>query len=131
MCEVAGLMETTDTAMNLNSTHNSAISNGGDAALITPTDDPELDVGLIWSNEYFAVKKSPLGGLGAFAVKDLKEGDIILVEKPLVRTDRIGLYNAVERLDRDDKLLYASLAQFPEGDDTGIELIRRIQNANA
>jgi hypothetical protein len=56
--------------------------------------------------------------LGAFAVKDLKEGDIILVEKPLVRTDRPSLHNAVQDLDSDDKLPSASLAQSPEGEDT-------------
>jgi hypothetical protein len=122
VCEVAGL-ETTETDIkNIGSQ---------EATLMAPTDDAEVDVGFIWGNEYFVVKKSPLGGLGAFAAKDLKEGDIILVEKPLVRTDRPGLYSAVQSLDSDDKLLFASLAQFPEGDDSGIELTRRIQNANA
>jgi hypothetical protein len=93
-----------------------------------PTGD---DTDHLWRNEFFIIKKSPLGGYGAFAARDLKYGEIILVEKPLVRTAHIGLYNAVDALDLEEKLLYIKLAKFPPVDNCGIPLVERVRQANA
>ncbi|KAG7115963.1 hypothetical protein HYQ44_007116 [Verticillium longisporum] len=40
----------------------------------------------LFSNEFFEIRKSPLGGMGAFAVQDLSPGDMILTERAIVRS---------------------------------------------
>ncbi|KAI0178755.1 hypothetical protein GGR52DRAFT_569662 [Hypoxylon sp. FL1284] len=50
-----------------------------------------------YSNEYFEVKKSRLGGIGAFAKRDLKQGELILVERPVIKATT---WNFEEELDK-------------------------------
>ncbi|KAI1759276.1 hypothetical protein GGR53DRAFT_523992 [Hypoxylon sp. FL1150] len=51
-----------------------------------------------YKNEYFEVKKSRLGGFGAFAKKDLKRGEVILVEKPTLKANPWNFYGELEAL---------------------------------
>ncbi|KAL7620419.1 hypothetical protein AAE478_009414 [Parahypoxylon ruwenzoriense] len=51
-----------------------------------------------FSNEFFEVKASPLGGNGAFARRDLKEGEMILVEKPTLQASFWTLYEELDKL---------------------------------
>ncbi|KAL6920241.1 hypothetical protein ACHAPO_000898 [Fusarium lateritium] len=53
---------------------------------------------VIFENEYFQVKRSPLAGWGAFAVRELKEGDQILVEKPLFTATNLTLFDGFASL---------------------------------
>lgn len=54
----------------------------------------------LFENELFAVRRSPIGGLGAFAKRQLRIGDIILVEQPLFMSDDMSLFDDFKRLDR-------------------------------
>ncbi|GKU03112.1 set protein 5 [Fusarium langsethiae] len=55
---------------------------------------------VIFENEYFQVKRSPLAGWGAFAVRELKEGDQILVEKPLFTATNLTLFDEFANLSK-------------------------------
>lgn len=79
-----------------------------------------------WSNDYFLIRRSALGGLGAFAAKDLKYGDRILVEKPLLRTINWDFSNKYEELSDEDRQLFHTLHKFSANPDAhDIEKIRR------
>lgn len=51
-----------------------------------------------YSNEYFELKKSHLGGVGAFAKRDLKLGEVILVERPTIKATPWNYYEALDEL---------------------------------
>ncbi|KAI1502943.1 hypothetical protein F5X99DRAFT_426528 [Biscogniauxia marginata] len=55
--------------------------------------DPES-----FKNDFFEVKKSPLGGLGAFARVDIKARETILVERELLVANQTTIYDAVDEL---------------------------------
>ncbi len=58
-----------------------------------PSDCPEQ-----YSNRYFAIRQSSLSGLGAFALRDLKKGTTIHLEKALIQADTRTLYDELEKL---------------------------------
>jgi hypothetical protein len=60
-------------------------------------------------NVFFEVRPSVLAGLGAFAVRDLALGDVILREKPLFISDNLNLYRDFEALDQQTKAVALSL----------------------
>jgi len=80
-------------------------------------------------NEFFEIRESATGGLGSFARKDLKYGDHILLESPIVRTIYFDLIRDVEKLDAGRKAAFMSLHPYHE--DPRVPLIERIWNANA
>jgi hypothetical protein len=86
-----------------------------------------------WCNMFFTVQESRLGGLGAFASKDLREGDIILIERPLLRlTWGLTATEAFDELDTDDQILVAQLARSPAGHYAEVDgLLRSVIRANA
>lgn len=91
-----------------------------------PPNTPAVKERIWWKNEFLVIKKSKLGGLGAFAAKDLSYGDIILEEMPLLRTNNWGICNEYDYLSDEDKQLFHSLHKFstnPTAHD--IEKIRR------
>lgn len=51
-----------------------------------------------YSNEYFEVKKSHLGGLGAFAKRDLRRGEVILVERPTIKANPWNFHGELSAL---------------------------------
>ncbi|RGP77414.1 set 5 [Fusarium longipes] len=61
---------------------------------LAPTETTEA----IFENEYFKVKRSHIAGWGAFAVRKLKEGDQILVEKPLFTATNLTLFHEFSNL---------------------------------
>jgi hypothetical protein len=63
---------------------------------LTPTETTDI----IFENEYFRVKRSQLAGWGAFAVRELKEGDQILVEKPLFTASDLTLFDEFTNLSK-------------------------------
>lgn len=77
---------------------------------------------------YFEIKESPVGGLGAFAVKDLYKGDIILMEAPILRTNGFDLFKDFRALDKDTREIFLSLHAVEED---GVNKIGRIRRANA
>ncbi|KAF5000090.1 hypothetical protein FGRMN_2024 [Fusarium graminum] len=60
--------------------------------------NPSVSTEVIFENEYFAVKRSEIAGWGAFAVRELKYGDRILVEKPLFTADSTTLFREFDKL---------------------------------
>ncbi|KAM7193576.1 hypothetical protein V8F20_008349 [Naviculisporaceae sp. PSN 640] len=95
-----------------------------------PTSIPRDPSGNIIYNyqSYFEIKKSPVGGLGAFAVRDLFKGDIILMEAPILRTTGLGLFQDFRALDKDTQQIYLSLHAVEA---QGVHKIERIRRANA
>ncbi|KAM0335494.1 hypothetical protein ACHAQA_000542 [Verticillium albo-atrum] len=60
----------------------------------------------IFANDFFEIRASPVGGLGAFAVRDLQRGDRILTERAVIRAidvdrDLIRRFDALSLADRD------------------------------
>ncbi|KAF5674737.1 hypothetical protein FHETE_2811 [Fusarium heterosporum] len=60
--------------------------------------NPFASTEVIFENGYFAVKRSETAGWGAFAVRELKYGDKILVEKPLFTADSTTLFREFDKL---------------------------------
>lgn len=60
-------------------------------------------------NTYFEVRHSHIAGLGAFAIKDLVRGDIILREKPLFISDNMHLYEDFSNIDQRAKTVALNL----------------------
>ncbi|KAH8714113.1 hypothetical protein BGZ61DRAFT_530781 [Ilyonectria robusta] len=60
----------------------------------------EWPTNVIFQNDFFAVSESTIAGWGAFATKDLKYGDRILIEKPLFTADSSSLFKEFDRLNR-------------------------------
>ncbi|KAH6885955.1 hypothetical protein B0T10DRAFT_492076 [Thelonectria olida] len=54
---------------------------------------------ILFQNDYFAVYESTIAGWGAFAARDLKHGDKILVEQPLFIANSLSLFSEFEKLD--------------------------------
>ncbi|KAI2614868.1 hypothetical protein GGR54DRAFT_615183, partial [Hypoxylon sp. NC1633] len=63
-----------------------------------------------FSNDFFEVKKSPIGGNGVFAKRDLKEGEIILVERPLFTGTPDDIYDIVDGLAPELRRAYLRMA---------------------
>jgi hypothetical protein len=59
--------------------------------------------------QFFEIRPSRLGGVGAFAVRALKKDEIILVEEPLLRTTWFYLRRAFSNLSEADKNTYLNL----------------------
>ncbi|KAK8075204.1 hypothetical protein PG997_009867 [Apiospora hydei] len=51
-----------------------------------------------YRNKFFEIRKSPLAGYGAFARKDLRWGQQILVEPELFHADHVTLYDEFDKL---------------------------------
>ncbi|KAI1807047.1 hypothetical protein F4811DRAFT_550276 [Daldinia bambusicola] len=51
-----------------------------------------------YANQYIEIKKSHLGGYGAFAKTDLKCGQLILAEQPALKANPITLYQDIAEL---------------------------------
>ncbi|XXH05695.1 hypothetical protein Hte_012130 [Hypoxylon texense] len=51
-----------------------------------------------YSNEFFELKESGLGGIGAFAKRDLKLGEVILVERPTIKATPWDYYEKLDGL---------------------------------
>lgn len=77
---------------------------------------------------FFQIRESKLGGLGAFAARDLKKGETILVEKPLVWTTHFGLMRTFNNLSEAKQTEYLSLHA---GEGEPYNLVERIKNLNS
>jgi hypothetical protein len=79
-----------------------------------------------WANDLFVVKKSSLAGLGAFAARDIKYGEVVLVESPVLWVNNWAVNGKYEDLCPEDKGLILSLHQFSWHENTHwMEKIRR------
>ncbi|RFU77821.1 set domain-containing [Trichoderma arundinaceum] len=88
--------EGTDKHTNLHSEIPSII----EEALVPPL-TRKMSPGLMYHNEYFEVAKSSVAGWGAFAVRDLAKGDVILREIPLFVAETDNVFHEFYKLDKD------------------------------
>jgi hypothetical protein len=77
-----------------------------------PAARPRNTNGAIFSNEFIEVRPSSVSGFGVFALKDLRYGDVILTEYPLLRTTPRLVFRDFENLDDEGKRAYMSLTGF-------------------
>ncbi|KAL0465390.1 hypothetical protein QR685DRAFT_508115 [Neurospora intermedia] len=83
----------------------------------------------------FQVRLSRYGGFGTFATRDLKMGEVILIEKPLLRTPRDGFYTEFLKLSKEDQAkfmqLYTPPGEYTSLDGSDCNHIRAILKANS
>jgi hypothetical protein len=79
--------------------------------------------------QFFRIQPSRLGGLGAFAVRELKRGETILVEKPILRTTHFRLMPDYHSLSEEAKRVYLSLHGGEDGDP--FSRVERIKSLNS
>ncbi|RYP16570.1 hypothetical protein DL765_005031 [Monosporascus sp. GIB2] len=74
-----------------------------------PSSNPEK-----FSNRYFAIKRSNISGLGAFAQRDLKRGWTILVERAIIEATEQTFYDELDKLTPDLKQAFSRLHAYFE-----------------
>ncbi|KAK4157777.1 hypothetical protein C8A00DRAFT_29314 [Chaetomidium leptoderma] len=79
--------------------------------------------------EFFTIRRSALGGLGAFAARELKRGQTILVESPLLRTTHFQILPDYYNLSKAAKKAYLSLHGAENGDP--FSRVERIKTLNS
>ncbi|CAN8101255.1 unnamed protein product [Discula destructiva] len=95
----------------------------------TETFNTQVPPNRAFSNEWFKIDKSPLGGYGIFALKDIAAYSHILLERPFLRVRSCDdLQTKYEKLGWEEKLVYDGLHGFSEREDN--ELNKRF-NANS
>lgn len=65
---------------------------------------------VLFSNEFFQVRKTKQKGYSAFAIRDIEEGTTILAETPLMKAEIMTVYYEYERLTKQQQMEYRSLA---------------------
>ena len=79
--------------------------------------------------QFFKIQRSRFGGLGAFAVRELKRDQTILVERPLLRTTHFRLMPDYHKLSDAAKKAYLGLHGGEDGDRFG--RVERIKLLNS
>ncbi|RYP41106.1 hypothetical protein DL767_001267 [Monosporascus sp. MG133] len=74
-----------------------------------PSSNPEG-----FSNRYFAIKRSDISGLGAFAQRDLKRGWTIHVERAVIEATEKTFYDELDKLTPDLKQAFSRLHAYFE-----------------
>ncbi|RYP78320.1 hypothetical protein DL769_003198 [Monosporascus sp. CRB-8-3] len=74
-----------------------------------PSSNPEE-----FSNRYFAIKRSDISGLGAFAQRDLKRGWTIHVERAVIEATEKTFYDELDKLTPDLKQAFSRLHAYFE-----------------
>lgn len=87
---------------------------GHAAAPPSPPDNAEKETAS--AEGFFKIQRSDLGGLGAFATRDLTRGQTILEERPLLRTTHFRLLPDYHNLSDAAKKAYLSLHDGENGD---------------
>ncbi|KAK1773679.1 hypothetical protein QBC45DRAFT_427031 [Copromyces sp. CBS 386.78] len=86
-------------------------------------------------SENFQICRSKHGGFGTFATRDLKIGEVILIEKPLLRTARDSFYTDFLNLSREDQetfmRLYTPPGDYKSRDGSDYNHIKAIVAANS
>ncbi|KAI0446448.1 hypothetical protein F4803DRAFT_567848 [Xylaria telfairii] len=62
-----------------------------------------------FNNGFLEVKRSPVSGYGAFAVRDLEPGTTILLERELFNANAFDLYQKLDALTKEQKKAYDNL----------------------
>lgn len=78
--------------------------------------------------EFFDIRPSRLGGLGAFAVRELRRGQTILVERPLLRTTHFRLLPDFHKLSETAREAFLSLHS---GEGDRFSKVERIKKLNS
>ncbi|POS87780.1 hypothetical protein EPUL_000381, partial [Erysiphe pulchra] len=67
---------------------------------------------VLFKTEFFEVRKTLHKGFGAFAIRDIDEGTIILAEKSLMKAENMTIYHEFEKLSYQQRKEYCSLARW-------------------
>lgn len=79
---------------------------------------------VIFANDFFEVRRSPVAGWGAFAKKKLRRGDRILIERALYHATHEEVQAAFEELPEDEKKMADDLhAHYSRDGETNAEAI--------
>ncbi|KAJ4414153.1 hypothetical protein N0V85_003271 [Neurospora sp. IMI 360204] len=102
-----------------------------DGPVIALPDTPEYQA---FSNN-FQIRLSKFGGFGTFATRDLKIGEVILIEKPLLKTTHVDFYSDFGKLTEEDQAkfvqLYTPPGDYLSRDGSDYNHIRAILKANS
>lgn len=83
----------------------------------------------------FQIRLSKYGGFGTFATRDLKLGEVILIEKPLLKSRHVDFYSDFRELSEDDQQafmqLYTPPGDYLSRDGSDYNHIRAILKANS
>ncbi|TVY80446.1 SET domain-containing protein [Lachnellula suecica] len=63
-----------------------------------------------FSNDFFEVRQSPKGGLGAFAIADIPKDTVIMAEEPLFRAEPVEIYWKYDSLTDEQRQEYRTLS---------------------
>jgi hypothetical protein len=96
--------------------------------IILPPPSQDSKITTNWE-DFFELMPSGLGGLGAFAVRELKIGETILVEAPLLRTTHFRLMLDYRELSETAKKTYLSLHGGEDAD--AFSRVERIKQLNS
>ncbi|CZR55981.1 uncharacterized protein PAC_05869 [Phialocephala subalpina] len=99
-------LEDSSSSSSFNSEHSRA-SSGSSIDSIYPKPPAKPDP--IFVSEYFEVRKSPKGGYGAFATKDIEVGTVVMSEEPLFRAATMDVYYMYWNLTAEQRVEYRSL----------------------
>ncbi|RKF62670.1 hypothetical protein OnM2_031063 [Erysiphe neolycopersici] len=67
---------------------------------------------VLFGTEFFEVRKTLQKGFGAFAIRDIDEGTIILAEKSLMKAENMTIYHEFEKLNYQQRKVFCSLARW-------------------
>ncbi|KAJ4296986.1 hypothetical protein N0V88_003902 [Collariella sp. IMI 366227] len=95
----------------------------------SPASNARARAGAAGLEAFFKIWPSKLGGLGAFAVRELRRGQTILVERPLLRTTHFRLLPDFHKLSEGAKTAFLGLHGGEGGDPFG--RVERIQRLNS
>ncbi|KAI5922047.1 hypothetical protein F4810DRAFT_711870 [Camillea tinctor] len=70
-------------------------------------EDPES-----FKNNFLEVKRSPVAGFGVFARRDIKVGEVLLVERALIVADQSTIYDALDELTPAQREAFSRLHTF-------------------
>jgi len=103
-----------DPAIPVSSTTSLALSLSSSLSSYSPTaaESPLTCISTaaaIFTTEYYEARPSAKGGIGAFAIKEIPEGTVILAEEPLMLANIMEVYHAYDSLTFEERKLFRSL----------------------
>ncbi|KAF8853204.1 SET domain-containing protein [Acephala macrosclerotiorum] len=99
-------LEQSESSSSSNSTHSRTSSSSSiDSIYPKPPKKPDP----LFVTEFFEVHRSPKGGYGAFATKDIEVGTVVMSEEPLFRATFSEVFYKYENLTTEQRVEYRSL----------------------
>lgn len=100
-----------------------------DGGVLRPSYDDMKEVVGIIVDDIYEIKISELGGLGSFALKRIEERDIVLLERPLMKSSDYALGQNLAELSDVERRVFYSLHPYSESPKHPLR--KKIWSANA